>query len=362
MRNPLLLAVAGALVACGSNASSTLSTYRDFGVATQRLFCQNEVACGFYDPAREADCELTFTNDTPAPSPSTFDFDLARAQRCFDALKSALDAADCHTIDYSSMMLNDACTGVTVGKQPAGGSCPNFVECAPGTTCSLQFQSGGQCSSMCVAVPALGAPCDSFCNVGAFCDGQSHTCLALLDEGATCSSANERSCKDGLTCIAPTAGAQRVCRARGAAGASCQSGSDCARGLACDNQLASPVCTTQKKAGESCDDDGDCATRLVCTGVFGAPGICSAPIPLGGACLQTGCLRPYNCIDGRCTAPALLGAPCMKVGCLTGYCNSTSGNCEPRLPAGSACDPAQLNACTPNSICNSTSKTCVACT
>jgi hypothetical protein len=358
MGKSIVVLAALSVVGCGSNAA--VGDYGAFGASTQKLFCQHQVDCGFADAAYETQCEQGLMQGSEGLAGVDVSFDAGAAQRCLDALKSALK--DCHAyLNLSDMMLNDTCKSVVSGKSPPGGPCPNQIECAPGAICVTHFD--GQCKTSCEAAGAIGAACEfSNCVEGAFCDGQSSTCLAQLDEGAACKPGSSNPCKKGFSCAPTAGGTTGACRAPGAAGALCASVEDCTSGLICDYLATPSVCAPQKKMGEACSSSGDCGERLLCVHDSAGKGTCLPPVALGGSCLGEGCLLPYTCLNGACTAPAALGDPCPNKNCFNSYCSPDSGKCEPLQAAGAACEPMMFpSRCKSSLFCESASKTCQPC-
>jgi hypothetical protein len=354
MRKSTLLCLTLSLGACNSGPPD----YKSFLSSLQKVLCQHFVDCGFFDASYEAQCETALNDNAATIDSSTYTYDSGNASRCLDAIKSSLN--NCYNdINLNSMMVNDACKSVAVGKTAAGGSCPNGAECAPGTACGQSF-AGTTCTSQCKTRIAIGAPCDNTvpCVEGAFCQNQ--TCTALLDSGGACAGSGQ--CKSGLVCIPTMSNSLNgTCGAPGNAGSNCsgfEGRLDCVAGLTCSSTSMS--CAAAAKAGEACAFDSDCGERLVCDSK-----VCVTPIAKGGSCPNgSGCIGPTQCMNGACVAPPSLGEACTAngSGCFSGYCNTTSGKCEARIAVGAACDPTITSQqCVGTAMCDSTSKTCKLC-
>src|SRR6185503_14925030 len=123
-----------------------------------------------------------------------------------------------------------------------------FGVCAPGAYCHPT-------TGICIHIPKAGEPCpDSICEETAACS--SGSCVALLADGAACSSSLE--CRSGY----------------------------------CDT-----TCRGLPAAGEPCPV-GQCAEDAWCK-----EGTCAAPLPLGESCATGVCETSHTCFQGQCTKP-----------------------------------------------------------
>jgi hypothetical protein len=347
-----------ALASCGSNSATDYPSFRN---AATHLYCQHAADCGMYDPAYLAQCQQSLGDSQTGYDPSKISFDSGAAQGCLDALKAALGGCST-TLDYANMMLVDACKSVFTGKSPAGSPCPNFIECAPGSQCSIQF-GGTHCTSMCEALGPIGSTCNtSNCATGGFCDNTKKMCVPQLDAGATCGQFPSHQCKGDLVCVSSATGSTNgTCGPAGGVGATCHfTNPDCVVGLTCDTMVMPPVCAARKQQGQPCSSSDQCDPRFLCVGISMGAGTCQTPIPKGGTCPGDGCLAPHQCVGGVCTPPPSIGDTCDK-SCLTGYCDTVSHTCKARVAVGGACDTMSVAVCMGTAQCDPTSKTCMLC-
>lgn len=402
------------LAGCHAKRTAPLD-YAAFLTETRLLFCDREVACGFYDAVFEARCmeqfRLGIGSVDAASAAMSVAYDSNRGLACLDAIDAAL--ADCHYASFvgglalRELMSSPPCAAVVQGLGPAGSACPNLVECAAGTYCLLHYSPTGSCSSVCQLRQPLGAPCgtiDKQCDATTFCDHGTQTCAAHLALGAPCH--DEDACADGLSCepsSGPTPAACRAkagagetcsrhascqdslecsptsnrsvyaCRAPGGTGAPCSANNgraDCARPLVC----VSGACGPGLAAGERCGSSFECGERLFCveTASWSPPPMqtCQRPRGRGANCLaDADCEAPHLCLNGTCTAPGSDGSSCIGPNdtmCLSGYCDwqgvTTNGTCMPRISSGASCVAGKgASPCEGNMLCDPDTNTCRQC-
>lgn len=128
--------------------------------------------------------------------------------------------------------------GVCADRLDVGEACAFDAQCVADAVCR-----NGQCESLdvCARAAPLGGPCISGgCADGATCDSRTHTCVALPDVGAPCTS--------------PV---------------------NCPPNLRCDLQLMQ--CGPGKADGDSCSVGFECANNACVQGICGAPAQCTMP-------------------------------------------------------------------------------------
>jgi hypothetical protein len=234
--------------------------------------------------------------------PRTADYATAR-KACIDALGTA-DACR----DFLRQLQTGPCD--IHGTGTAGESCLDGSQCASRSCgyASAPPAPPPACGA-CDPVSPIGGPCMSFirCEDGAGCfmSGSSGTCVALAEEGASCTSAPcfaDDTCKGG-TCVP-----------RGDVGASCTSNADCLFGEAC---ATTTVHTCQSsvgvaKAGEPCGNISGvihiyCTPPLRC--IFDSKAFrdtCSDALKAGDACNDNNgnpCEGTLRCVSGKCATP-----------------------------------------------------------
>jgi hypothetical protein len=170
-------------------------------------------------------------------------------------------------------------------------------------------------------------------------------------DGTACG--DDGQCSGGF-CKRTTDPSCGVCAKRVGLGEACSA--DCEFGLVC----ASGMCAEIVAAGGACDATHPCQSVLSCIG-----GVCSTPLAAGAACQAiTDCDldKGYFC-DGTKTCQPLglakIGEACGMVGngivlCLAGSCTAPSpnmGTCVAFIADGGACDPTQIQGCTPPANC-----------
>jgi hypothetical protein len=276
-------------------------------------------------------------------------FDPAHAGACLTEIGAAL------TCDGFSSSAQAADCAAVAPLVPAGGTCRSFAS----VTIGLECAGGGYCRR----------------NPNQSCDG---TCIAPAAMGQPCSALDDVRCATGLVCDASS----KTCVAPptpGVAGAVCDNGKPCAKGLFCETSAdagstASGTCQARRSSGP-CRFSTDCERLLQCAGPDGARS-CVAPKHVGDGCTPgqaecdyfTFCDASHKCSD----AYAPVGQPCGpqvgsdNVPCTTGaYCDgaiSKAGVCRVFKQAGDACTGTALFECgLDNAHCDATTHSCVAC-
>jgi hypothetical protein len=193
--------------------------------------------------------------------------------------------------DWHDEMVPAAC--VTGGEFGAGAACGAGAQCQTRFCGEVGTNGCGRCGPR----PALGAPCQGFCDDGLLCTGQG-TCARPGAAGAACNPA--QPCKQSLACLGGT------CQARLGLGAPCTAIDDC-------NLVAGIVCNTNQGVCVSFTTGNQCGVRqdgsvVACSGggfCNNANNSCIPPAADGAACNQDAgprCLPPAVC-NGTCQLP-----------------------------------------------------------
>jgi hypothetical protein len=125
--------------------------------------------------------------------------------------------------------------------------------------------------------------------------------VAARETGDPCT--DNRECADGL-CGQNPVNDCGVC----AVGEPCFEDNQCSGGEACD--FVTGRCIEPAALGQPCNSDGGCAGEAVCNFATG-DGVCSAPVPDGGACALGPCRRNSECsINNTCRALPVAGQAC----------------------------------------------------
>src|SRR5262245_10127670 len=338
MRMAFMLAVAVTMMACDDTDGdpSSYVGFADLESGSRDARCTYLARCGWYpDKATCLTANLPTLADVAsfeldpsvvaAVNAGRVRYNGARAKDCFDAIS----ASSCDRTDGDGRSLFRVCSHYLTGTVAGGQPC--FVD----EECISQRCSANQTETQCLAgacvgdtAPAvepagLGMPCSDAGCANGYCDLESDTCLALRREGEACVASVE--CSYGLACVGVTAYTCKklpalgeacpddacrddntycvsgTCRARGLAGAHCDSWVDCAEAYPCD--LATNTCRRAPALGESCAAD----VSIRC---FDAGVVCDS--------------ETYKCI-----APKADGMSCINgFDCASGSCGVTSGRCE----------------------------------
>jgi hypothetical protein len=291
-RNHLLLvAAAGVAIglyvqACGSSSGGGGPiAIDDLPGAMADAVCGNLGSCctqaGFsYDSAQcRAAAENAMTAELNAQRSTNAMYDAAAARACVDMYAAAVKAC------AEQPSGDDPCSRLFVGKLQPGDACSQNAECAPGSRC-LPVDSGG---TQCVNIASLHA---------------------------------KRG--DGCTGTCTESQADTSCFAGGSAGSGGQGGAGGAGGQGAGGAGGSPLANCYTNDGLYCDAMHNCA----------------ATPELGQPCADyTPCSGEAFCNSGVCTAKGTSG-PCGQLGdgcTAAAYCETTTRECAPRKPTGSAC-------------------------
>jgi hypothetical protein len=301
MRGALLLLV---LAGCGGIA------YEDYPDAIRDANCDYLVRC--HAIASTADCRAyydRFAIESPsldaALDADKVAYDEDAAQRCIDAY-GALSCDETLLADNALAACDDVLTGQLATGQPCGFDAECTSDHCSKPTCTMACCTGA-CADP-IGYPAIGDPCTSLCEDGAFC-GADAICHALLPAGAACDPTS--LCDAKLYCAGLSAGGSGVCSPLPHEGEACES--DCAeRGSICIFEK----CFAAGLAGDPCDVDGECAEFYTCTGA----GTCGDYPALGMECTGR-CSGDAYCESGLCVEQKPSGAACMyNDDCATHYC------------------------------------------
>jgi len=221
----------------------------------------------------------------------------------------------------------------------------NGLHCVQGAIAASLTDNAYQCRK--VGYVALGAPCfahsDEQCDSGLACSTMAGptkgTCVALLQEGATCvtGSTDKDPCDGrlGLSC-------QPTDPAHPAMGSTCQ-----AAYVVPDNATCGMVMDGTVTHNHVCGDYSYCD----------GTGVCKRKAMQGEGCVANGCYPPYACSVGMCQAPTVqVDPPCTAVPTVPANqlaCGPTPGGLP--LACASACcmsaNPATPNACAATGAC-----------
>jgi hypothetical protein len=241
----------------------------------------------------------------------------------------------------------DSCSAAVAGFMCGSGLDP--LDNSPCTTPTGTLTDGAACGSdtQCRAV--------SFCKKGqttTALDGGTLTttnpcgqCAARVPDGSACVTANGDQCMIGSGCSNGTCTPSMTSDV----GGPCTGGSSCKRGLACD--FVAGKCIALAAAGAACQTSSQCQLGLVCV-----KGTCGQPVAQGGACaVSSDCAQALGCDAVAKTCQPLRyekpGGPCDgQVGkCEIRSCKvppgSTMGTCPPVLAVGAACGASVMGVC-----------------
>jgi hypothetical protein len=264
--------------------------------------------------------------------------------------------------------LDAACPGTCRAQLPVGAACTENVQCAPlvpppeftlmeflergdelvrefapsrvrceGDVCRAPSMPGDACSA--AGQIAIANEC---AGDATFCDRDAALCRARLGEGESCTDSDQ--CGEQLWCdelAQPGTGASALgaCRARGEAGAPCETASHCVSGLRCISTDAEGRghCAPPSASGGPCAVARDCETGLGCVeGRCGALPRAAAPCAAGQRCA-----RGFACTSASlCAELVLHGEPCDDTTRIcVGLCRE--GTCERRAPLAASCTASQ---------------------
>jgi hypothetical protein len=258
------------LAGCGDDGASASSggpdtTGSDFFQTYAKALCGRTFAC--CDAAVRAAHDLNVSSADACASQLEMilnsvsggkvngTFAPADGQACL----AEVDVAPCDQIQILGVLIGvdeevtPSCKEAWVGSVPEGGTCSTNWDCAE-DRCLITVEQGGESTSACKALSALGGPCEwSFdCEDGLRCDQPSPpnagTCATRVALGGSCKGSSD--CEEELRC-----GQDGACQPREKEGGPCMTDSDCVAGMACDS-----TCAPLGAAGAPCDSDSDCAS------------------------------------------------------------------------------------------------------
>ncbi|MCX5744624.1 MAG: hypothetical protein NT062_19205 [Proteobacteria bacterium] len=326
MRHCLVLALA-LVNAC---ARSTLA-YDDLEPAMRAATCARLARCGAF-PDGDA-CEAYFrprpdADLAAAVATGATRYDGELAQLCVDALADQACDATLREVRRAPQ----ACTRMLVGTRAPANPCEFDRECSSGVCAPTATCTPGQCCPGTCAAPAPRAAI-----------------------GETC--ADTTDCADDTYCTT-----EHVCAALESAGGPCFVDSNCAYGLACDNDTFPGACVVAAATGAPCPDD-----RCAELGARCIAGTCTLA-PLGAACVAArDCTEFARCADvtHTCVATPSLGMSCSGPCAGEAYCDhATNRTCQPPLDDMQPCfgdnectsrycaEGPVFDACTPLPVCS----------
>ncbi len=317
------------IAACGGGSGGGPIPIDELPQQVIDALCGFEVRCGAV--SSEAICIAEFeqelnTADVVAgvhDGKITYDANLAR--QCLDAYNTM----SCDATAQSVRVQPQACKDAVKGTVADGGMCEADQVCIS-ELCNAPSCQAACCPGTCDPTPplpaAIGQSCaGTTCVDGAFCNNS--TCAALL-----------------------------------AAGASCQSDSQCAYGTMCAG-ATSPVCAAPPKLGDPCaNDSGSTMARCSDVGQFcDATNHCVAKLDTGATCDPTmfgWCKGDLQCDAAtmKCDALPAISATCTGSCAPGAFCDlGTTGTCKALEANDTACTSSQE--CMSNN-CDSTSQKC----
>lgn len=266
-------------------------------------------------------------------------YDPDRASECLRLAQSELDAA-CEAGEESRGPLHD-CVPFE-GRRAPGERCvlpfPLDDTCDPalGTCSALAFTE--RCPGTCLAHLDEGASCDptgagaARCAPGSYC--LTDTCVAQPREGEPC---GDVPCGDGTRCLLE--GDALTCRALRGPGDPCADPRECEDGLGCSPELMECVETVAR--GAACRSSEECAGEDHC----GLDGTCAARRGEGEACADAECVAGLACAfsvtaaEERCQPVAAEEEPCDPGVCADGlWCRHGDGVNECAVVGGVGSD------------------------
>ena len=375
---------------CGIRPCATAecaATFDAFLRAWANNQCSRMIACGYFDPAREADC-LAFAGTNSPWADATAGiargyrtYDRALGQRCLaDVLAQRCGRLSIGPYAY----ISPPCGDVVAPASGSTGHCATTADCSlPGDVCL-----GSSCGATCIASgshSSVGTPCSvavpcvatASWSPAPGCDRVLRTCQVLERGrlGAPCTG-DLLLCRSGYVCralVLTDGGAAGTCAESGP-GDPCLNDFDCPTGGLCADggvcSTGSCDATSNCRAGERCSDAGTCEPALETGAACTAPPLtcvapalclpdwtwatltCQVAIPGGSPCpTAIGddppelCVLPFRCAGGRCTHAGARGEDCIGSLCLDGTCDSNralSGPsaCVAKFADGHACASA----------------------
>jgi hypothetical protein len=288
-------------------------------------YCTVYVDCGVMEDLAQcrAYFDKSFSADTDiiaAVKAGKVIYHSDKAAACLDLI-----GGSCNRDEVLGSRTNgQVCDDVYEGTVHADGACGLDAECIS-QDCQKPSCTQACCQGACVGdTPppprgAAGATCnsDSDCE-NSFCDQNALKCAAYLADGASCTSSTQ--CRS-YSC----SGTPGACQTLVAEGATCTSSTQC-REIA-DSCNTQHVCDRGVAVGSACTSSADCKPLDQCDTTSH---LCAKRPVLGDACAGT-----YDCFDASwcdstntCVAPQADGAACTDdQACTSKNCDSTSNTC-----------------------------------
>jgi hypothetical protein len=330
------------LAACGSSpppkppaAKISLS---DLCPALAAAACDRLARCNLLsaplDAARcstreRAGCDAIAAEVTTASAAGQIVYDATQGPACKDAVSSE----DCSLGLDRGVLVNAACKAAFSGKGVAGAACQSPTYCASGFSCDAASAScPGHCQADLTNNTACGGA-GQHCAAGLYCSAKDMRCHAAVGAGAACElSSDGNACQTGLYCDMTDPASPKCAAVRGRH-MGCNFPYECAAGLLCLGNACS-----SGAAGDTCVTETDCARGLAC----GADSLCHPPGKSGDDCSAVPCREELTCTSsagkmacasrpgmGDACTPA--GAPCYLSRCASGQCAAwvaDGGNCS----------------------------------
>jgi len=219
-------------------AADSYDTLDGFCAARAKAECNDAVvkACG---SKTSTVCITARTDACKSSAPQGTTYQPKNAAACIDTIKSVY--ADATLTDVEIATLNVDCgTKIFSGPGAARSPCTTDYDCssADGLSCIIGLgQTDGKCLAPNVVQPSEACPNEAdVCTKGYYCDAKSKTCNPKAAQGQPCYS-TITPCDDGLKC--PDSPFGSGCMTLAGPGESCNSDTDCAKGM-CDKLQGSP--------------------------------------------------------------------------------------------------------------------------
>ncbi|MBK9265466.1 MAG: hypothetical protein IPM54_37480 [Polyangiaceae bacterium] len=256
---------------------------------------------------------------------------------CGDVANGTDPDAECGAQPASTCGNTGICSSGACQQHPSGSICV-AAYCSPDGLTQFNADTcngGGACidagSKPCAPYICSSNTClaacssQSHCNVAAYCDGATSTCVYKKVQGSACAAGVECQsghCVDGVCCDADCAGTCKVCNASGTCvnvAAGTQDNTCQAQGQACDG---SGIC--KKSIGQSCTVSTECLSNFC----------------VDGFCCNTNCAAACQaCSDAKKGTPGQ-----MK----DGICENVVAGTDPN----NDCAPEAVTTCGNNGFCD----------
>jgi hypothetical protein len=273
-----------------------------FAAYTETCGCGADAAARYREQNASLCAEGGPFNLASAVEQGSLRYDAAAAQALFARL--AADPPLCVEEPFRDLGLDSlevySLGGVFTGTRALGEPCSLPVgykggvsDCAEGVCASDGVEAG-----VCIAFVGRDQECDASGdeNLVSSSARLCHETRAVDNDG------EYESAFDALSCAAPTAGGASVCRRALDDGELCPSPEACKSGR-CDGILPEPrTCKPKLAAGAACDTSSDCATGACRYDL--TPSVCGALLPNGTACWS----ENAACVSGSCRGGQIAGA------------------------------------------------------